>query len=165
MGVTLVFSRLVLRPVTSPKEGNRSARLLRSLRSGFTKIAASSAYIEILKRATRPCSLCKSLRSVAFESSRCRGSNARMNSRGERGSPCRSPRSCRMGSVGKPLTRILEVEVERVAAIQFIQRWGSPYVASRRVDSPSVPSRRPLRCRASQVGRVSHFGGSALRCF
>ena len=125
IGVTLVFSKFVVRPVTSPKFLRMSAKLLMSLPAGFMKITASSAYMEILKRAALPRSLCSNFSSVAFRSSRCSGSNARMNRSGERGSPYRRPRPW-MCSVGVPFTRIVEVDVERIAAIQFIQRWGKP---------------------------------------
>ena len=63
----------------------------RSSLSGLMKIAASSAYMEVLHLATGRGKAVRTPCCVAMSSRRCSGSMARMNSMGDRGSPYRTP--------------------------------------------------------------------------
>jgi len=63
----------------------------RSSLVGLMKIAALSAYIEILHLAAARGSLERTPCCVAMSINRCSGSMARMKSMGERGLPCQTP--------------------------------------------------------------------------
>jgi hypothetical protein len=65
---------------------------------------------------------------------------ARMKSNGERGSPCRKPRRCKIGSPSMPLRSTLELDVDRMMEIQLHQRELNPRArkASRRYGQETV---------------------------
>jgi hypothetical protein len=63
---------------------------------------------------------------VAISRIRCSGSIAIMNSRGDSGSPCLSPRRCCIGFPASPLSKILEVVVLYRIDIRSCQRWPKP---------------------------------------
>jgi hypothetical protein len=66
IGMTLVFCRLVCRPVTKPKFSRMDFKLLTSGIDGFKKMTASSAYKEALNLAALPFSLVSNPLSVAI---------------------------------------------------------------------------------------------------
>jgi hypothetical protein len=124
--MTLVFYRLVCRPVTAPNLRRRSLRFVTSELVGFRKMTASSTYIKAQNLAVQPLSLLWRPRSVAICSSRCSGSMARMKSSGDNGSPCRRPRPCSIGSSGALLSITREVDVVSKATIQRCHLGGKP---------------------------------------
>ena len=91
MGMTVDFWKFVLSPVTSPKELRILARVRTSSCNGATKRAASSAYMEMRKCGPLPLSLVSAPISVTNSRILCKGSIARTNRSGERGSPCHRP--------------------------------------------------------------------------
>jgi hypothetical protein len=111
----VVFWRFVCRHVTKPKFSSRRLRLVTSLIVGLRKMTTSSAYMEVLNLATLPFNLLSRPLSVAVSKSHVRGSMAKIKRRGERGSPCRSPLPCWIGSSAPPLSMTLDVEVDRSA--------------------------------------------------
>jgi hypothetical protein len=75
------------------------------------KIAASSAYMDVLHFAVARGSCVRTLRPVARLSSRCNGSIARMKSMCESGSPWRTPLAWWNFGPGTPFSIALEVAV------------------------------------------------------
>lgn len=126
MAATLLFWRLVWRPVTSPKYYKFFLMLVMSLFVGLMKMASSSAYMDMQKQGGRPLSLLRSPRSVACLSNLYNMSIARMNRTGESGSPCHRPLLCYIISAGAPLRRLLMVEVAKNAAAQLRHQVGKP---------------------------------------
>jgi hypothetical protein len=63
---------------------------------------------------------------VAFSRNFCSGSMVRMNSIGDSGSPCRSPRPCLIGFLGSPLRRILDEVWLHISAIMLRHRCPNP---------------------------------------
>jgi hypothetical protein len=90
------------------------------VRSGFAKIAASSAYKEQRREAALGRTGCNSPLLAASSISRCSGSIAKMKSMGDSGSPCRSPLACLIRFPGTPFTSILDDDVARRVAIQSL---------------------------------------------
>jgi hypothetical protein len=79
----------ICRPETEPNACRIAVVASRSSLSGLMKIAASSAYMDVLhldadsgKAVSAPCC-------VAMSNRRCNGSMARINNMGDRGSPCK----------------------------------------------------------------------------
>lgn len=118
IGSTELFCRLTWRLVAPPKPFRIKIRLSTSWRDGLMKIAASSAYREHLKRALRSASSLRWPSSVAILRSLCRGSIARMNRYGDRGSPCLNPLRWSILSPSIPFRETLEEEAERINATQ-----------------------------------------------
>lgn len=116
----------VMRPVTWPKLCRFKARASRSCFIRATKIAASSAYREVLTCAAQLLNVVSTSRSVARSKSYWRGSMAKTKRSGERGSPCRKPVPCLIGTPGIPLIKTREDEVDRRAVIQSRHRAGKP---------------------------------------
>jgi hypothetical protein len=87
MGKTSVLDMLVTRPLAFPKQSRIAAMTYSSSFSGFPKIPTLSAYRDILQRVARDLIGARIPLWVANSRRRCKGSMARMNNMGERGSP------------------------------------------------------------------------------
>jgi hypothetical protein len=89
----------------------------RSLGERWQNNTMSSAYRDTSGMGRRGCSCCSTPSSMACLISLPSVSTARMNSCGDRGSPCRSPRRCQIGGPGSPLSNTIVLAVEsRIAS-------------------------------------------------
>jgi hypothetical protein len=105
---------------------NRCCRFLTSEAMGLRKSITSSAYKLVLKfmgsdpiGESSPCC-------VAMSSIFCNGSITKMNSMGDKWSPCRSPRVCLIGLPGSPLSNIPELVVLQIRAIMSLHLGSKP---------------------------------------
>jgi hypothetical protein len=58
-------------------------------------------------------------------------------SNGERGFPCLNPSPCELGEPAIPVRRTWEVELAKMAVIQFRNRLGKPLFEEDQVNSPT----------------------------
>jgi hypothetical protein len=126
IAATCDFCMFVTNPVARPKRTRMSVKAWTSSLTGFMKTTASSAYMEILRRAALPLRLVMAFSSVALERIHCRGSIANMKRSGDSGSPCLSPLPCAIFSPGIPLSSTCEVEVVSMAVTQSLHFCGNP---------------------------------------
>jgi hypothetical protein len=119
---TLFFSRLVISPDAPPKRLKMRLDTASSCVIGLMNTAASSTYKETLKftqLASR--GLSKPVCCALWKRS-CKGSIAKRNIIGDKGSSCLTPRPCRIFLLGSPLSRNEEEEVAQRAETQFLLR-------------------------------------------
>jgi hypothetical protein len=90
------------------------------------KKVASSAYIKILKLSDPLLRLLRRPIYCAFLISLCKSFIAKMKSKGDSGSPCLTPRQCKILSPDSLFTRKVEEEVFQSEAIQFLHLKPNP---------------------------------------
>lgn len=103
------FWRFVFTPVAFPKTSRMHHTCPTSVIVGLTNKAAASAYRLVLNFIGSAPMGFRIPACVALSKMRCRGSIARMNNIGDRGSPSRRPRRCLIGLPGIPLRRIRDI--------------------------------------------------------
>jgi hypothetical protein len=97
---------------------------------GFTKIAASSAYMDVLHFAATRGSCVRTLWLVARSKNRCNGSMAKMKSIGDSGSPWRTPLAWRNFPPGTPFSKALEAAARNKMETHSRQRGPNPRACS-----------------------------------
>jgi len=107
MGMTQLFWKLVRSPDASPNTSNICVVRFISSSVGRMNNATSSAYREIRCPSLPLVNGCNKPSPYALVNRLFKTSMTKINSIGDRGSPCRRPRWCPITSPGSPLTKIL----------------------------------------------------------